>query len=151
MLEQLLADIKIYLHITWVDANTDIKLNGMISRGMARLRTIAGAPLDFTVEDTPRALLFDYVRYANSQALEMWEKNFASELRDLHDETQVNAEIALEAEAKLAVTNVETSLLQTDYDIAIELVNKLTEGTVKTLLLERLATVKEAIDAAVIA
>ena len=151
MLEQLLADIKIYLHISWVDVNTDIKLNGMINRGMARLRTIAGASLDFTAEDTPRALLFDYVRYANSQALEMWEKNFASELRSLHDGTQVNAEIALEIESELAVTNAETTLLQTDYDIAIALVNKLTDETIKNLLLERLATVKEAINAAVIA
>ena len=145
MLEQLLADIKIYLHISWVDVNTDIKLNGMINRGMARLQTIAGASLDFSVEDIPRALLFDYVRYANSQALEMWEKNFAIELRSLHDETQVNAELALEVEAELAVANVETTLLQADYDIAIALINKLTEGTVKTLFLERLATVKDAV------
>jgi len=145
MLEQLLADIKIYLHISWVDVNTDIKLTGMINRGMTRLQTIAGASLDFSVEDIPRALLFDYVRYANSQALEMWEKNFASELRSLHDETQVNAEIALEIEAELAVINAETSLLQADYDTAIALVNKLTEGAIKTILLERLATVKDAV------
>ena len=145
MLEQLLADIKIYLHISWVDVNTDIKLIGMINRGMARLRTIAGASLDFSAEDIPRALLFDYVRYANSQALEMWEKNFASELRSLHDGTQVNAEIALEIEAELAVINAETSLLQADYDTAIALVNKLTEGAIKTILLERLATVKDAV------
>jgi len=151
MLEQLLADIKIYLHISWFDVNTDIKLSGMINRGMARLQTIAGASLDFSVENTHRALLFDYVRYANSQALEMWEKNFASELRSLHDETQVNAEISLEIEAELAVTNAEISLLQADYDTAIALVNKLTDETIKNLLLERLATVKEAIDAAVIA
>ena len=151
MLEQLLADIKIYLHITWVDENTDRNLTGMINRGMARLETIAGVPLDFSKEDIPRALLFDYVRYANSQALEMWEKNFASELRSLHDETQVNAEISLEIEAELAVTNAEISLLQADYDTAIALVNKLTDETIKNLLLERLATVKEAIDAAVIA
>lgn len=90
MLDSLLADIKIYLHITWIDENTDVKLTGIINRGMARLRTIAGAPLDFSVEELPRTLLFDYVRYANSQALEMFEKNFASELRSLHDETQVN-------------------------------------------------------------
>ena len=96
MLEQLLADIKIYLHITWFDVNTDIKLNGMINRGMARLQTIAGVPLDFSVEDTPRALLFDYVRYANSQALEMWEKNFASELMSLHVKSQVAVHVVIE-------------------------------------------------------
>ena len=148
MLEQLLADIKIYLHISWIDLNTDNKLSGMINRGMARLQTIAGASLDFSIEDIPRALLFDYVRYANSQALEMWEKNFASELRSLHDETRVNAEIAFEAEAETSVTTAETSLLIADYDIAIALVNKLLDETVKNLLLERLAIVKEAIGAA---
>jgi hypothetical protein len=91
MLELLLADIRKYLHITWLDENTDSNLTGMISRGMARLQTIAGVPLDFTIEDDARALLFDYVRYANSQALEMWEKNFASELMALHINSQVNS------------------------------------------------------------
>jgi hypothetical protein len=91
MLELLLSDIRKYLHITWVDEDTDSNLMGMISRGMARLQTIAGVPLDFTIEDDARALLFDYVRYANSQALEMWEKNFASELMSLHINSQVNA------------------------------------------------------------
>ena len=87
----LLGDIKAYLHITWEDINTEINLTGMINRGMARLQTIAGVPLDFTIEDDARSLLFDYVRYANSQALEMWEKNFASELMALHLNSQVNA------------------------------------------------------------
>lgn len=92
MLEALLTDIRTYLHITWEDSSTETNLKGMINRGMARLQTIAGVPLDFEVEDTPRALLFDYVRYANSQALEMWEKNFASELMSLHIKSQVDAE-----------------------------------------------------------
>lgn len=92
MLELLLADIRNYLHITWLDENTDSNLTGMINRGMARLQTIAGVPLDFNIEDDARALLFDYVRYANSQALEMWEKNFASELMSLHINSQVNLE-----------------------------------------------------------
>jgi hypothetical protein len=56
----------------------------MINRGKARLQEIAGASLDFTVEDQPRSLLFDYCRYANSHALEMFEKNFAAELMSLH-------------------------------------------------------------------
>lgn len=77
MPEGLLADIKSYLHITWQDDNTDKNLTGFIKRGMARLQEIAGvSSLDFTVEDLPRALLFDYCRYANSQAIEMFEKIF---------------------------------------------------------------------------
>ncbi|AGK95404.1 hypothetical protein [Clostridium pasteurianum] len=89
--DQVLSDIKSYLHITWQDENTDKNLTGFINRGMARLQKTAGASLDFTVEDLPRELLFDYVRYANSQALEMFEKNFESELVSLHIEYQANS------------------------------------------------------------
>lgn len=84
VMEQLLPEVKSYLHITWEDENTDNNLKGFINRGMARLTDIAGVPsLDFTAEEQPKMLLLDYCRYANSQALEMFEKNFASELLDL--------------------------------------------------------------------
>lgn len=91
IVEQLLPDVKSYLHITWQDENTDNNLKGFINRGAARLQNIAGASLDFIEEDLPKSLLFDYCRYANSQALEMFEKNFASELVSLHIEYQVNS------------------------------------------------------------
>lgn len=88
----LLEAIKAYLHVTWDDINTEINLTGMINRGMARLQTIAGVSLDFAVENDARALLFDYVRYANSQALEVWETNFASELMALHINSLIDSE-----------------------------------------------------------
>ena len=88
----LLEAIKAYLHITWEDANTETNLTGMINRGMARLQKIAGVSLDFALEDDARALLFDYVRYANSQALEVWETNFASELMALHINSLIDSE-----------------------------------------------------------
>lgn len=91
LLAALLVDVKSYLHITWVDTSTDSNITGFINRGMARLQTIAGVPLDFSLEDLPRTLLFDYCRYANSQALEMFEKNFTSELMSLHIQSQVDA------------------------------------------------------------
>ncbi len=91
MPEGLLQSIKDYLHITWDDVKTDVNLIGIISRGMARLNNISGVPLDFTMEDLPRTLLFDYCRYANSHALEMFEKNFGSELLSLHIQSQVDA------------------------------------------------------------
>lgn len=81
----LLQDIKDYLHISWQDEKTDKNLTGMIKRGMARLKDVAGVSLlDFKEEDLPRSLLFDYCRYANSQALEMFENNFQGELLSLH-------------------------------------------------------------------
>lgn len=82
--EGLLAAVKQYLKITWQDDATDAEITGYINRGMARLQDIAGAPLDFTAEDQPKALLLDYCRYARSQALEVFEKNFQAELLDLH-------------------------------------------------------------------
>lgn len=88
MPEILLADVRSYLQITWQDEKTDEKLTGIIKRGMARLQSIAGVPLDFTEEALPKTLLLDYCRYANSHALEMFEKNFASELMSLRIECQ---------------------------------------------------------------
>jgi len=90
-LKAILQDIKDYLHITWQDEKIDKNLTGMMKRGMKRLQDIAGASLDFKAEDLPRQLLLDYCRYANSQALEMFEKNFQSELISLHIESQVAA------------------------------------------------------------
>lgn len=86
--EGLLAAAKTYLKITWQDDATDAEITGYINRGMARLQQIAGAPLDFTAEEQPQALLLDYCRYARSQALEVFEKNFQAELLDLHLSTQ---------------------------------------------------------------
>lgn len=89
MPEELLKDIKDYLNITWEDERTNKNITGMIKRGMTYLQKVAGvSSLDFTEEDSPRALLFDYVRYANSQALEMFETNFQSELLSLNLEYQ---------------------------------------------------------------
>lgn len=88
-LQSLLQDVKDYLCITWDDEKTDKNLTGIIKRGMAHLTKIAGvSELDFLSEDTPRELLFDYCRYANSQALEVWEINFQSELLSFHLEYQ---------------------------------------------------------------
>ena len=87
--ETLLPDVKDYLHITWQDEKTDKTVTGYINRGMKRLQDIAGASLDFTKEDLPRSLLLDYCRYANSQALEVFEKNFEAALMDLNLNAQI--------------------------------------------------------------
>lgn len=85
MPETLTDAIKSYLHLDWMTESSDIsRLRGMIDRGKARLNSIAGQALNFDVEGLPRSLLFDYVRYANSQALEVFETNFQSELLSLN-------------------------------------------------------------------
>ena len=90
MPEGLLSEIKAYLKVTWDDE--DAALTGIVKRGMARLTDIAGAPLDFSIDEMPKSLLFDYCRYATSNALEMFETNFSSELLSLHIKTQVSLE-----------------------------------------------------------
>ena len=89
--EGLLADVKSYLRITWQDEDTDKNLTGIIKRGMKRLEKIAGASLIFTEEDLPRQLLLDYCRYANNFDIELFEKNFQSELMSLNLDYQVAA------------------------------------------------------------
>jgi len=88
----LLIDVRNYLHITWIDANTDKNLIDAINSSKKRLQEIAGVTsIDFAIEGLARDLLKDRCRYINSQALEMFEKNFASELMALHIKSQVDA------------------------------------------------------------
>lgn len=98
-LKQLLQDTKDYLHISWDDEKTDKNLSGMIKRGMSHLNKIAGVTLNFIEEDSPRQLLLDYVRYANSQALEVFNTNFQGELLEL------NLEYAVKKEQEEGATN----------------------------------------------
>lgn len=88
----LLTEVKEYVGITWIDNKTDRKITGIIKRGMAYLQDVAGVPtLDFSKEDSPKSLLLDYVRYANSHALEMFPINFQGELLSLHLKYQTQA------------------------------------------------------------
>lgn len=81
--EELLNDVKIYLDITWVDIETDKKITGITERGIKYIDGIAGSEMDYTVEDKPRELLFDYCRYARSNALDEFQKNYLHELLTL--------------------------------------------------------------------
>ena len=87
----LLNELKNYLDITWEDDQTDIKLLGMIERGMKYLNRVAGTELDFTVNDKPKELLFDYCRYVRSNALEMFQQNYLHELLSLQMDAEVGA------------------------------------------------------------
>lgn len=87
----LLASVKNYLDITWVDPDGDTKLSGIIARGMRYLDKAAGAELDYTIEDKPRELLMDYCRYVRSNALDEFQRNYLHELLSLQIETAVSA------------------------------------------------------------
>lgn len=86
----LLNAVRNYLDITWTDDAGDTKLSGIISRGMKYIDEIAGAEMDYTVEDKPRELLFDYCRYVRSNALDEFAANYQHELLSLQIRQEVS-------------------------------------------------------------
>jgi hypothetical protein len=88
-MDELLEAARNYLDITWADAAGDVKLLGILRRGMKYLDLAAGAELDYAEEGKPRELLFDYCRYVRAGALEDFQKNFLPELLTLQIQTEV--------------------------------------------------------------
>ena len=78
--EQLLSDVKNWLDITWDDEAMDRKTSEAIKSGMAYIRRIGGGVCNFYKEGPHRQLLFEYCRYARSNALERFGRNFQPEL-----------------------------------------------------------------------
>lgn len=87
----LLNEVKSYLDITWDDPQTDLKLLGIIERGMKYLNRVAGTELNYTINDKPKELLLDYCRYVRSNALEMFQQNYLHELLALQIDAEVEA------------------------------------------------------------
>ena len=91
--EGLLMAVKNYLDITWEDVESDKKIAGITERGVAYIDRIAGKPMDYMIEGSARALLFDYVRYVRSGALNIFMDNYCDELIALQmDEMEVMAD-----------------------------------------------------------
>lgn len=82
----LLDVAKNYLDITWDDMGTDQKLVGILERGMSRINSTSGEELDYSTSERPQELLFEYARYARSNALDEWEDAFLPEILFLKHE-----------------------------------------------------------------
>ena len=82
----LLKAAKEELQITWNDEN--VRLKGILARGVSYLNDRAGEPLDYGAEDIPRQLLFEYARYARAEALHEFRANYQSELIGLRRRKQ---------------------------------------------------------------
>lgn len=91
MTPELLAAVRNYLDVTWTDATTDEKLTGIISRGIKYIDRHAGSTLDYSIEDNPRALLFDYCRYGWSNSLDEFSTNYLPEILALEITESVKA------------------------------------------------------------
>jgi hypothetical protein len=92
--EGLLTAVRNYLDITWEDPAGDEKLSGIIARGIKYIDSVAGTELDYTEEDKPRELLFDYCRYVRSNALDEFQANYLPELLTLQIQKEVEAYVA---------------------------------------------------------
>lgn len=88
IIKYLFPAVKEYIHSP---DSEDSNVERYIGSSIARLNSIAGAELNYEEDGLPRDLLFDRVRYAHSQALEVFERNFESELLSLHVEVQAPA------------------------------------------------------------
>ena len=85
----LLADVKNYLNITWDDEATDNKISSLIALGQVYLNDKGGAELDYLAAGYPRLLLFDFVRYARDEALDVFENNYRSYILAMQNQRQV--------------------------------------------------------------
>lgn len=74
--EELLADVKTALDVTWDDPGTDRKLRTLTASGMVYLDSKLGEAADYTADGFPRTLLLEYVRYARDGALDLFEANY---------------------------------------------------------------------------
>lgn len=96
-LQQLLSDVGTMLHYTADEISEDITLKDrlmlIIENGKEHLRLTAPDLTDKDFEDPgiARTLLFNYCRYANSNADEMFDKNYSSELITLRFLYEVRA------------------------------------------------------------
>lgn len=85
----LLEDIRADNNITWSDDTTDRNLRNQIGSGMAYLDGKLGEPGDYLSDGLPRTLLFEYVRYARSGALDAFEPNYLSMILAMQTGKQV--------------------------------------------------------------
>lgn len=88
---ELLEDVKNHLDISWIDPASDLKIEGIIGRGMSRLNSLAGVELDYSIEDMPKALLMEYCFYARASALDEYEINYLPMLLFLQVREEVKA------------------------------------------------------------
>ena len=87
----LLSEVKNYLDITWNDEGTDNKVYALIKSAKSYLNRKAGVEIvyesdnDDLLDEDAVMLLKDYIRYARSNALDEFEKNYTHEIISLRD------------------------------------------------------------------
>lgn len=88
---ELLAGAKLWCNITWSDESTDAKVSALIASGEAYIDGKLGTPADYTTPGEPLTLLYEYVRYGLSDALDVFESNYLNRLLAMQHERKVAA------------------------------------------------------------
>lgn len=88
---ELLAGAKLWCNITWSDEATDAKVSALIASGEAYIDGKLGTPADYTASGEPLTLLYEYVRYGLSDALDVFEGNYLNRLLAMQHERKVAA------------------------------------------------------------
>ena len=96
--DELIGDIKLYLGITWSDTATDSSVANFIADGMRYINKKLGELCDYTVAGDARTLLKEYVRYARSYALDVFELNYRAYLLGAQNDRMVSAFEALQTD-----------------------------------------------------
>lgn len=91
MSAELLAGAKLWCNITWSDEATDAKVSALIASGEAYIDGKLGIQADYTVSGEPLTLLWEYVRYGLSDALDVFESNYLNRLLAMQHERKVAA------------------------------------------------------------
>ena len=79
--EELLAQLKYILRITWNDE--DEELINLLRRSKVYLQQLCGASFDYSTEEDPVSLLLERCRYVYNNAADEFEINFKHELSRL--------------------------------------------------------------------
>lgn len=87
--DELLADVKNHLNITWDDGATDNKIRGLIASATVYLDGKGGTVLDYDADGLPRMLMMEFVRYARDEALDVFENNYMSLILSMQNEMAV--------------------------------------------------------------
>lgn len=91
--DQLLADVKNYLNITWDDEATDKKVRGLIASATVYLDSKGGGTLDYESDGLPRTLMMEYTRYMRDEALDVFENNYTSMILAMQNERLVPSSV----------------------------------------------------------
>ena len=98
--EELLAEAKNYLDITWEDEAADNKLRGQLRRGIAYISAKTGVEASAfageSVNDRAQELLFNYVLYDRAGAVDQFKRNYRSDIVGL----RIRWEVANASESK---------------------------------------------------